>query len=174
MPRREFSVRSRLPDSRKSDRRAKSKLQVGPVPTFSFAVFLNYALYWQANITLNAEADSGYVGFVSQGIVELFGVPPRVMKRRNKNAIVVSLACTSIVEYPCKNGLIRGNKLRGGLSIPKWILVRKAYRMACVRGRNDFRTCIENGEMAEWSKAHAWKACVRETGPWVRIPLSPQ
>ena len=29
------------------------------------------------------------------------------------------------------------------------------------------------GEMAEWLKAHAWKACVRETVPWVRIPLPP-
>jgi hypothetical protein len=29
------------------------------------------------------------------------------------------------------------------------------------------------GEMAEWFKAHAWKACVGETLPWVRIPLSP-
>ena len=27
--------------------------------------------------------------------------------------------------------------------------------------------------MAEWLKAHAWKACVRESVPWVRIPLSP-
>jgi hypothetical protein len=27
--------------------------------------------------------------------------------------------------------------------------------------------------MAEWFKAHAWKACVRETVPRVRIPLSP-
>src|SRR3984957_9495347 len=30
-----------------------------------------------------------------------------------------------------------------------------------------------SGEMSEWLKAHAWKACVRETVPWVRIPLSP-
>ena len=29
------------------------------------------------------------------------------------------------------------------------------------------------GEMAERSKAHAWKACVGETLPRVRIPLSP-
>jgi hypothetical protein len=29
------------------------------------------------------------------------------------------------------------------------------------------------GEMAEWFKAHAWNACVRESVPWVRIPLSP-
>jgi hypothetical protein len=30
-----------------------------------------------------------------------------------------------------------------------------------------------NGEMAEWLKAHAWKACIGETLSRVRIPLSP-
>ena len=29
------------------------------------------------------------------------------------------------------------------------------------------------GEVAERSKAHAWKACMRETVSWVRIPSSP-
>ena len=29
------------------------------------------------------------------------------------------------------------------------------------------------GEVAEWSKAHAWKVCRRETVSRVRIPLSP-
>ena len=29
------------------------------------------------------------------------------------------------------------------------------------------------GEVSEWLKEHAWKACVRETVPRVRIPLSP-
>ena len=29
------------------------------------------------------------------------------------------------------------------------------------------------GEVAEWFKAHAWKACKRETVSRVRIPLSP-
>src|SRR2546428_7477316 len=27
--------------------------------------------------------------------------------------------------------------------------------------------------MAEWLKAHAWKACIRETVSWVRIPFHP-
>jgi hypothetical protein len=29
------------------------------------------------------------------------------------------------------------------------------------------------GEVAEWLKAHAWKACLGETLTWVRIPPSP-
>ena len=32
---------------------------------------------------------------------------------------------------------------------------------------------VFKGEMAEWFKAHAWKACLGETLSWVRIPLSP-
>ena len=30
-----------------------------------------------------------------------------------------------------------------------------------------------SGGVAEWLKAHAWKACIRETVSWVRIPLPP-
>ena len=30
-----------------------------------------------------------------------------------------------------------------------------------------------SGEVAEWSKAHAWKVCRRETVSRVRIPVSP-
>ena len=32
---------------------------------------------------------------------------------------------------------------------------------------------VSAGEMAEWLKAHAWKACLLERVTWVRIPLSP-
>ena len=32
---------------------------------------------------------------------------------------------------------------------------------------------VFDGEMAEWLKAHAWKACLLERVTWVRIPLSP-
>jgi hypothetical protein len=35
------------------------------------------------------------------------------------------------------------------------------------------KSLILNGEMSEWSIEHAWKACVGETLPRVRIPLSP-
>src|SRR4030095_15991892 len=31
----------------------------------------------------------------------------------------------------------------------------------------------QQGEMSEWLKEHAWKACLGETPTWVRIPLSP-
>ena len=38
---------------------------------------------------------------------------------------------------------------------------------------DEHRTSVGLGEMTEWSKVHAWKACVLVRVPWVRIPLSP-
>ena len=38
---------------------------------------------------------------------------------------------------------------------------------------NKFFFKLLTGEVAEWLKAHAWKACIEETLSWVRIPFSP-
>ena len=36
-----------------------------------------------------------------------------------------------------------------------------------------YNTTLSDGEVSERLKEHAWKACVLETVPWVRIPPSP-
>ena len=41
------------------------------------------------------------------------------------------------------------------------------------RGKTSRREMQNDGEVAEWLKAHAWKVCLRETVTRVRIPLSP-
>ena len=37
----------------------------------------------------------------------------------------------------------------------------------------DFYFLMIQGEVAEWLKAHAWKACKGAILSWVRIPFSP-
>ena len=51
--------------------------------------------------------------------------------------------------------------------IPKGIIKRQKKR--------GFRSCFKHeiGELAEWLKAHAWKACILEMVSRVRIPYSP-
>jgi hypothetical protein len=53
---------------------------------------------------------------------------------------------------------------------PGWINFANACILPSRRVRLVISTC---GEMAEWLKAHAWKACLGETLTRVRIPLSP-
>ena len=49
-----------------------------------------------------------------------------------------------------------------------------AYPFGCQRESGRYSAPgASAGGMAEWLKAHAWKACIRETVSWVRIPLPP-
>lgn len=97
---------------------------------------------WQANVTLNSEADAEYGLYVVHLCECLFSVTPAVRKRRERKALVISLASTTVVDFLVKNGLPRGNKLQNGLAIPDWILSRRTYRIACVRGLVDTDGCL--------------------------------
>jgi len=92
---------------------------------------------WQVNITLNFIKDKQYSIYISDLINNLFGIVPVLRKRKNSQALVISLSSTTIVDFLVSEGLVRGNKIRGGLKIPLWILNKKSYRIACVRGLMD-------------------------------------
>jgi len=97
---------------------------------------------WQATITVNSVKDTNYSLFISHLCKELFGIRPAMRKRKERNALVISLASTSVVDFLVSKGLSRGNKLKNGLKIPKWILENKKYRKLCVRGLIDTDGCI--------------------------------
>ena len=97
---------------------------------------------WQANITMNAVADAAYAKCVGQLARDLFGVESAVRKRKDSQALIVCISSTSLVEFLTSKGLVRGNKLKGGVRIPGWILNKRAYRIACVRGLMDTDGCL--------------------------------
>ena len=97
---------------------------------------------WQANITLNSIKDAQYAEYVLRLCKKLFGIMPAVRKRKTRNALVLSLASTSVVDFLVANGLVRGNKLKTGLRIPKWILEKPLYKRTCIRGLIDTDGCM--------------------------------
>jgi hypothetical protein len=97
---------------------------------------------WQANITLNAAKDAPYAKFVTRLCGKLFGVLPAARTRKEKQTLVISLASISVVDFLVDKGLPRGDKLKGTLKIPSWILQKRAYRIACVRGLIDTDGCL--------------------------------
>lgn len=97
---------------------------------------------WQVTITLNFIKDKEYSVYVSKLIAELFGIIPAMRKRKERQALVISLASTTIIDFLVMKGLVRGNKIKGGLKIPVWILSKKSYRIACVRGLMDTDGCL--------------------------------
>lgn len=97
---------------------------------------------WQANITLNSIKDAEYAEYVYRLCKKLFGISPAMRKRKTRNALVISLASISVVDFLVRNGLVRGNKIKTGLKIPKWVLKNPSYSKNCVRGLIDTDGCI--------------------------------
>src|SRR3989344_1447242 len=65
---------------------------------------------WQANITLNSVADAPSSYYIQGLCSKLFAISPAVRKRKRSQALVISLASTSVVDFLVANGLPRGNK----------------------------------------------------------------
>jgi len=72
----------------------------------------------------------------------LFGIVPALRKRKTREALVISLASTTVVDFLVEEGLPRGNKLAAGLTIPPWIMKSRRYRRACLRGLMDTDGCL--------------------------------
>lgn len=97
---------------------------------------------WQANITMNSITDARYAHYVEALIFDLFHIRPAIRKRKGRDALVISAASTTLVDFLVEKGLPRGNKLQHGLCIPDWILKKSSYRRACVRGLIDTDGCL--------------------------------
>lgn len=125
------------------------KQVVIPQPSNDLAEFIGIMLGdggihtpWQATITVNWLADKDYADYIANLCYSLFHIRPSIYKRKTRNAAVIRLSSTAVVEYLIKLGLHRGNKLRQGLVIPEWIMRRRSYRLACIRGLVDTDGCI--------------------------------
>ena len=88
-------------------------------------------------VTLNADTDCRYAGFVSSLIEDLFRVTPKIRKRKSGTALDVVVHRKELVDFCCTIGLTKGNKLKQGLDIPIWVKKNKEYARACLRGLFD-------------------------------------
>lgn len=125
------------------------KEAVLPKPSARLAEFIGIMLGdggihtpWQATITMNWISDREYSEYIVELCVKLFSVRPSVYKRKTRNAAVIRLSNTSVVEYIIKLGLHRGNKLKQGLKIPDWVMSKRSYKIACLRGLVDTDGCV--------------------------------
>jgi intein/homing endonuclease len=97
---------------------------------------------WQANISINSITDAAYAIRIVEMIETLFKIRPSQFKRKERNCIRIVISSTTIVDFLVEHGLVRGNKLKNGLSIPSWILENPQYKAACLRGLMDTDGCL--------------------------------
>lgn len=97
---------------------------------------------WQFKITLNSVSDIKYSKYIMKLIEKLFHSKPKFFKKKIGNAIDVYLNSVTVVDFLVDNGLVRGNKLKQGLRIPRWIFENREFSIKCVRCLFDTDGCM--------------------------------
>jgi hypothetical protein len=96
---------------------------------------------YQVIVTLNGEVDRLYSKFVVNLFQKLFKLKPSINKTKSK-AINIVFSRSNIVDFLVSKGLKLGDKLAQNLSIPKWIMKSREYKIRCLRGMVDTDGCI--------------------------------
>lgn len=93
----------------------------------------NVSKYFSA-VTLNSIADAKYIPYVANLMRQLFPKAPiSVMPRQGgENATRVQISSRIVADFLRFMGMVPYHKI-----IPDWILAKKSYRLACIRGLFD-------------------------------------
>lgn len=87
-------------------------------------------------ISLNSKVEENYSYYVAELIKELFGLTvTRELRENNTCNLVIS--GVKLIGYLNELGLKTGHKIHQQVSIPKWIMENKKFRIACLRGLVD-------------------------------------
>lgn len=98
----------------------------------------------QVTVTLNATDDALYAQYVITLTKKLFGTTPSISKRKNMNAVVISISRKKLVEFLSTVGLTSGDKTKRQVDIPNWIKESQTFSKMCVRGLIDTDGCVVN------------------------------
>lgn len=92
---------------------------------------------YQATVTTNSLTDAEHAQHVSLTFKKLFGIQPRIIKRKNQNACVVVVSSKMVCDFLLNKGMVSGNKIVGNISMPGWVYGNLKFRSAYVRGLFD-------------------------------------
>jgi len=113
---------------------------------------------YQVTITLNLKDDAEYAMFVISLCEKLFGFSPGIYIRKEDNTQTILLSRVEVVRFLTKHiGLIKGNKVKHQISIPDWIMSKKSYQVACLRGLVDTDGSIFTHRYIVNEKQYAYK-----------------
>lgn len=83
--------------------------------------------------------DTAYIKHITYLINKIFDKRPSVTKRKNENAIVISI-------YQCKLSerldIPVGNKIRNNVGVPLWITSNEKYMLKCLKGLFETDGCF--------------------------------
>jgi intein/homing endonuclease len=96
----------------------------------------------QITISLNATDDIEYGIYITKLVEKLFHYSPSIVKRSERNVIIIILARVNIVDFLLSKGMLTGNKVKHQITVPDWIRNNSEYSKGCLKGLIDTDGCI--------------------------------
>lgn len=97
---------------------------------------------YQIIITTNSRTDRKHAFFVQQLMKKLFHTSITIKSRKNENTMTIISSSKALVNFLNQQNMPIGNKIKHGLSMPKWIKNNTTYQQAFLRGLFDTDGCI--------------------------------
>ena len=97
---------------------------------------------YQTSITLDSKTDREYAEYLKNTLIYHFNIAAKLSFRKNARALDLTVSSVAFSKQMVRFGMIEGNKLQGGLHIPKWINSSQAYTQAFLRGLFDTDGCV--------------------------------
>lgn len=97
---------------------------------------------YQVIVTTNSQTDYKHALFVQLLMKKLFHTSTTIKKRKNENTITIISSSKALVNFLNQQNMPIGNKIKHGLSVPKWIKNNTTYQRAFIRGLFDTDGCI--------------------------------
>lgn len=91
----------------------------------------------QITVSFNNETDREYAQYIMKMLKKLFSINSYIHKRKGSKGADVVINSSNLRDFLLKLGLRPGNKVRNQIEVPEWIIGKRQYRIACLRGLMD-------------------------------------
>ena len=108
-------------------------------------------------VSLHSEDDLEYSRFVAELMDTLFSIKPKVYKSKTSKVLDLVIHRKNLVEFCMDMGLPKGDKIKQGIDIPKWIKRNKEFSIACLRGLVDTDGSIFTHKYKSGRKYYSYK-----------------
>lgn len=97
---------------------------------------------YQVSICTNSITDSEHATHTYKLAKKLFDVPVTISKKKESNALSITISSKEVSRFLQQQGIPEGNKIEKGITIPTWVSRDRNYSHCLVRGLFDADGCV--------------------------------
>lgn len=97
---------------------------------------------YQVSICTNSITDSEHATYIYELAKKLFDVPIALRKKKESNALSITISSREVSRFLQQQGIPEGNKIEKGIVIPAWVSSRRSFSNRLMRGLFDSDGCV--------------------------------